>query len=126
MAILNEPTKNKRSNYLRQTGLLAAVPGLLIAGPLVGYFIGQWADSYFSTEPWLMVTGIALGFAAAGREIWRLVKKAEAYSEEEDRAAKSAGASSSYQILQQHPLDSKAVTEAEKKKESPGHDSDLN
>ena len=117
MTILNEPTKNRRSNYLRQTGLLAAVPGLLIAGPLVGYFIGQWADSYFATAPWLLILGIAFGFAAAGREIWRLVKKAEKYSQEDDQLS---GHPSSTEILLNDPLN--PHTKAEKKKDFPGHD----
>ncbi len=58
-------------------GLLAAVPALLLAGPLIGFFGGQWLDTKFGTDPWLMTFGVIFGIAAAGKEIWRLVKKAE-------------------------------------------------
>ena len=60
-----------------------AVPTLLAASILVGFFLGQWADSRFGTEPFLMIVGLVLGMAAAGREMYRLVKKAQALEEEE-------------------------------------------
>ena len=76
---------NKKSNRdLRQVSLLAAVPALLIAGPAIGFFAGQWADKKFNTEPYLMIIGLVLGFASAGREIWKLVKKAESFEKEND------------------------------------------
>jgi F0F1-type ATP synthase assembly protein I len=49
------------------------------------YFAGRWADAKFGTEPWLMISGIALGFAAAAREIWNLARKSEAIEKEKKK-----------------------------------------
>lgn len=84
MGILNPNPKDKPSRDLRQVSLLAAVPALLIAGPAVGFLIGRWADDKFETEPLLLIVGIILGFASAGREIYKLAKKAEAFDKENE------------------------------------------
>ncbi|MFC1475147.1 AtpZ/AtpI family protein, partial [Candidatus Zixiibacteriota bacterium] len=76
--------KDKSPRDLRQYSLLAAVPMILIAGPAVGFIIGRWADEKFETEPLLLILGIILGFSAAGREIYKLVKKAERIAKEEE------------------------------------------
>lgn len=84
MGILNPNPKDKPSRDLRQVSLLAVVPALLIAGPAVGFLIGRWADDKFETEPLLLIVGIILGFASAGREIYKLAKKAEAFDKENE------------------------------------------
>ena len=61
-----------------------AVPSLLAAAILVGFFLGRWADKKFGTEPYLMIAGLVFGIAAAGREMYRLIKKAEALDKEEN------------------------------------------
>ena len=85
MGILNPNPKNKSRSDLRQYSLLAAVPALLIAGPAVGFLIGRWADEKLKTEPYLLIVGIILGFASAGREIYKLVKKSESFAKEEEK-----------------------------------------
>ena len=45
-------------------------------GPLIGYFVGEWLDRKWGTEPYLMVTLIVLGFVASAREVWGLIKRA--------------------------------------------------
>jgi F0F1-type ATP synthase assembly protein I len=82
--MLRPGRKNKSDTDLRQIALLGAVPAILIAAPLVGFFMGQWADEKFATEPYLVIAGVVLGFAAAGREIYRLVRKSSAIEREKD------------------------------------------
>ena len=77
MGILNPDPKKKSNRDLGAFSLLAAIPALLIAGPAVGFLAGRWLDEKFKTEPLLLITGIILGFASAGIEIYQLVKKAE-------------------------------------------------
>jgi F0F1-type ATP synthase assembly protein I len=60
------------------------VPTLLAASVLVGFFLGRWADAEFGTEPYLMLVGLALGFAAAARELYIMVRRAQAMDEEKD------------------------------------------
>ena len=85
-----EPSSGrKKGREYAQIGLLATVPAILVAAPLVGYFAGHWADKKFGTAPWLMIAGIVLGFAAAAREIWNLVKKSEAIEKENEKDKES-------------------------------------
>ena len=60
---------------VKQIGALTAVPIILVAGPLAGYFIGNWADSRFRVYPWCSILFLVLGFVASGREILRLLKQ---------------------------------------------------
>ena len=70
-------TENKDAFYsqVKQIGALTAVPIILVAGPLAGYFIGNWADSRFRVYPWCSILFLVLGFVASGREIIRLLKQ---------------------------------------------------
>ena len=58
-----------------QMSLLLAIPALLAVGPLVGLFIGRFLDELLHTEPYLMYLFITLGFVAAGKEVYRLIKR---------------------------------------------------
>jgi len=60
----------------RQLGLLTAVPFLLAAGPIVGFYIGDWLDKKFYTTPWLMLGFLVLGFVAGIKETISLIKLA--------------------------------------------------
>ncbi len=84
MGLLSSNTNGKSNKDLRQLSLLAAVPTLLLAGPAVGFFVGQWADNKFGYDSLFTIIGIILGFGAAGQEIYRLVKKAQSFEEEKD------------------------------------------
>jgi F0F1-type ATP synthase assembly protein I len=78
------PGSNQDPRYegLRSAGLLLAIPTILIVAPLVGFFIGQWCDRRFGTSPWLVILGLILGFAAAGRETTLIYRR---YLEQEER-----------------------------------------
>ena len=81
MTLLKDSRNQKGDRLLAQIGLLAAVPAILLIAPLIGFFAGRWADEKFATEPYLMITGIVLGFAAAAREISNLVKRSQKLEE---------------------------------------------
>ncbi|OGF04932.1 MAG: hypothetical protein A2W00_08020 [Candidatus Eisenbacteria bacterium RBG_16_71_46] len=68
---------------MRTAGLLLAIPTLLIVSPLAGFFLGGWLDRLFGTPPWLAMIGLVLGFAAAGREVYRIYRLYLAEEEEE-------------------------------------------
>lgn len=85
MSLLKGPSGKKKDRDYRQISLLAAVPTILVAGPLVGYFLGQWADDSWGTEPYLMTLGVVLGFVAAGIEIAGLVKRSQAIEREKEK-----------------------------------------
>lgn len=43
----------------------------------IGALGGNWLDKRFDTEPWLLLTGIILGAAAAFRDLARLAREQE-------------------------------------------------
>ena len=81
------PEKPEPFEGIRTAGMLAVIPLLLIIAPLLGAFIGRWLDGRFGTAPWLLIVGLALGFAAAGREIYSISKRVQS---EEERKKKRA------------------------------------
>jgi ATP synthase protein I len=69
--------ERKDSYFLqvKQIGILTSIPIILVLGPLVGYFVGDWVDRRFQWYPWATIVFLVLGFVAAGREIVRLLKQ---------------------------------------------------
>ncbi len=74
MSLLRPDKENDRKFY-RQMSVLAVIPTLLIVSPIVGFFVGDWLDNKFDTAPVFVIIWVILGFASAGREIFRLAKK---------------------------------------------------
>ena len=76
------PVKKASPGGLRTAGLLLSIPTLLIVSPLVGFFVGSWLDWRLTTAPWLGIAGLAVGFAAAGRETYLIYRRYLAEEEE--------------------------------------------
>lgn len=57
---------------------------------VVGLFGGQWLDKRFQTGGWLTWIGFAYGLAAAGRAIYRAVRKSNLEAEAEERREQEA------------------------------------
>ena len=71
---LQQKKKEDRYAALRQTGLLATIPALLVAAPLIGFFIGRFLDRRFGTDTVLSIVFLIFGFVAAGVQIAKIVK----------------------------------------------------
>jgi F0F1-type ATP synthase assembly protein I len=65
--------------------MLLAIPSLLVVAPLVGFFLGKYADQWLKTAPWLTIVGLALGFASAGREIYKIIRRVQDEEESDKR-----------------------------------------
>jgi len=83
--VASNPDGKHSGEGLRTAGLLLAIPTLLIVSPLVGFWIGDWSDRRFGTGPWLGIAGLVVGFAAAGRETYRIYRRYQADEEEQKR-----------------------------------------
>ena len=70
-----KPPGEDAYSALRSTGLLLAIPTLLIVAPLAGFFLGVWLDRWLRSGPWLSIVGLTLGFVAAGRETWLIYRR---------------------------------------------------
>lgn len=60
---------------LRQIGTVTTIPMIFAAGPLVGYWIGQWFDARFGTDPWGKVIASLLGFGASLKQVISIIKQ---------------------------------------------------
>ena len=69
----------------RSAGMLLAIPSLLVAAPLVGFLLGRWLDRRFATEPKLTILGVILGFIAAGRETFVILRRVQEMEERDKR-----------------------------------------
>ncbi|TAJ27542.1 MAG: F0F1 ATP synthase subunit I [Reyranella sp.] len=79
--------KSRQSNGIggvshRQTGVAYRVLVDMIAGLLVGGFLGYWLDRWLGWAPFSLVTGLVLGFAAGANNAWRAIR---VYSAEADK-----------------------------------------
>jgi len=61
-----------RYSILRQAGLVTLIPFLLLASPLVGYFLGRFLDRKLHTS-FLWIVFLGLGFIAGAREVYRII-----------------------------------------------------
>jgi F0F1-type ATP synthase assembly protein I len=82
--MVSAPDEKPPFEGLRSAGLLLAIPALLIVSPLVGLFLGMAVDRWLKTGPAFAAVGVVLGFATAGREIYRIYRRYLA--EEEERS----------------------------------------
>ncbi len=80
--------KTPKYEALRSASLLLAVPTILIVAPLVGMFLGRFADEKLGTAPWLVIVGILLGFFAAARQIADIVRRVRIDSQKQKEDGK--------------------------------------
>lgn len=64
-----------RYRFIRQLSLLTTIPAVLLSGPVIGFFIGNYLDRKFGTSPWLMTLFILLGLAGSLRQTIRIIVK---------------------------------------------------
>ena len=56
--------------------MLATIPFLMAAPPIIGLLIGRYPDNRFNTNPILTIVFLVLGFVASVREVAVVLKKA--------------------------------------------------
>jgi ATP synthase protein I len=82
--------KPRQSNAMsqRQTGVAYRVLVDMIAGLLLGGFLGYWLDRWLGWAPWALVSGLILGFIGGVNNAWRTIREysaAAAKGEDERR-----------------------------------------
>lgn len=65
-----------RSPY-RAIGLLTTIPLMLGVAPLIGWWLGQWADRRAGTDWIFQAVGVAVGIGAAIRETVLIIRRAQ-------------------------------------------------
>ncbi len=85
MGLLKPDDKGEKGRAVRQLALLTAIPAILIVAPLVGFFIGEWADKKAETEPLFSILGLIFGFIAAAKEIQVLIKRGTSTGNDDEK-----------------------------------------
>jgi F0F1-type ATP synthase assembly protein I len=67
--------RRERYNSLRQVGYLTTIPFLLVASPLIGWWLGRLLDRLLHTT-FLTWVFLALGMVAGIREVVRVIRRA--------------------------------------------------
>ncbi len=70
--------KDSGKNYgrlVRQIGLVTTIPMIFVAGPLVGYWIGEWVDRSFGSDPWGKIVLSILGFVASIKQVTTVIRR---------------------------------------------------
>jgi len=66
--------KNRQNSFM-QIGVLATVPFVLAAPPILGWLLGSFLDEKLETAPYLTCFFIFLGIAAGFKEMYRIIKR---------------------------------------------------
>ena len=75
-----DPKRKQRiepSLWLRQAGLLTAIPFVLLVGPVLGYFLGTKLDAWWAWAPWGVFLGCVLGLLASARVTIQFINDAK-------------------------------------------------
>jgi len=72
-----QPEDKKRAEFYKLAkiwGLITFIPVILAAGPLAGYFLGDYLEKKIGFAPYPSLMCLALGFITSIREIIRILK----------------------------------------------------
>ena len=73
------------SRWLKQAGLLTAIPFVLLTGPALGYYLGASLDHRWSHAPWGMLIGVVLGLVSGMQVTADLIRQARELDDDERR-----------------------------------------
>ena len=72
----NKTRVQSTGKQLHDAAQAMAIPGFLVAGPLLGYFLGKWLGGVLFGAPGPgSYAGLVLGFVAGIRETIRMVRR---------------------------------------------------
>ena len=57
---------------------------MMVSGPIVGYFIGDWLDKKLDTAPYLVIVLVLIGLVTSARETIKLLKQVSDESKDSD------------------------------------------
>ena len=87
-------TEEKKTEFYRLSkiwGLISFIPAMLAAGPLLGYFLGDYLEKKIGFAPYLSLLCMALGFIAGIIEVVKVLKIINKIAVKFDRQERSDG-----------------------------------
>jgi len=70
----NESETRRMWRQAGQFGFIGIEFGVATA---IGFFVGEWLDGKLDTKPWLSLIFALFGIAAASRDLYSMVKRAQ-------------------------------------------------
>jgi F0F1-type ATP synthase assembly protein I len=55
-------------------GLVSFIPVVMAAGPIAGYFLGDYLEKKFGFAPYISMSLVAIGFISGAREVVRILR----------------------------------------------------
>lgn len=68
--------KSEVYRWIKIGGIISFVPMILAAGPLSGYFIGDYFEKKFGAPAFVLFLCIGVGFAASIMEVVKIIRLA--------------------------------------------------
>ena len=65
----------EKFDLLKQVAAASMVPFILVGGPLLGFFLGDWVDRRFLIAPYGKLVFMALGIGASVQEIVQIIRR---------------------------------------------------
>lgn len=59
---------------VKNIGMVTFIPFMLAAGPLSGYFVGDFIQKKFNLSTWVVILSVIVGFIAGVMETIRIIK----------------------------------------------------
>ena len=72
---LHDRLRKDQGKSARDIGNYTLIPMMMLAGPIMGYLVGHYAEGRLGGEPWLGVGGALFGLVAAFRQIILMLQK---------------------------------------------------
>ncbi len=77
---MKDHDQERRRRSVRDIGIYTTIPSMMVAGPLVGYYLGHLAGKCWGHAPAWEAGGAVLGLVAAARQVWLLIRRNEGRS----------------------------------------------
>ncbi len=55
-------------------GLVSFIPVVMAAGPIAGYFLGEYLEKKFGFAPYISMSLVAIGFVSGGIEVVKILR----------------------------------------------------
>ena len=81
---MSQGDKHKADLYrwIKIGGLLSFLPFVLVAGPMAGYFLGNYLEKKFGLPVYVSIVLVTIGFIASLKESIRIIRMALKTQEE--------------------------------------------
>lgn len=67
--------KRDREDAWAKTSLAITIPGLLFAGPVVGFLLADFIQKRTGAGDWIILVGVLVGMISGGYETYKIIRR---------------------------------------------------